>query len=106
MDMFEANISNASKILKENWSDFTIPQKIQIALVEKELTSVANIIIEDLSFQQKLTEKELTADQIDAIFADTVKAMGDRAAGSLERSGVNKAVGKTIKLGGKSLTLS
>ena len=106
MDLFEANISNASKILKENWSDFTIPQKIQIALVEKELTSVANIIIEDLSFQQKLTEKELTADQIDAIFADTVKAMGDRAAGSLERSGVNKAVGKTIKLGGKALTLS
>ena len=86
MDLFEANTSNASKILKESWSDFTIPQKIQIALVEKELTSVANIIIEDLSFQQKLTEKELTADQIDAIFADTVKAMGDRASGVLQRS--------------------
>ena len=106
MDLFEANTSNASKILKESWSDFTIPQKIQIALVEKELTSVANIIIEDLSFQQKLTEKELTADQIDAIFADTVKAMGDRASGVLQRSGVNKAVGKTVKLGGKALTLS
>ena len=38
MDLFEANTSNASKILKESWSDFTIPQKIQIALVEKELT--------------------------------------------------------------------
>ena len=32
--------------------------------------------------------------------------MGDRASGSLERSGVNKAVGKTVKLGGKALTLS
>lgn len=106
MDLFEANTSNASKILKESWSDFTIPQKIQIALVEKELTSVANIIIEDLSFQQKLTEKELTADQIDAIFADAVKAMGDSASGVLQRSGVNKAVGKTVKLGGKALTLS
>lgn len=106
MDLFEANTSNASKILKESWSDFTIPQKLQIALVEKELTSVANIIIEDLSFQQKLTEKELTADQIDAIFADAVKAMGDSASGVLQRSGVNKAVGKTVKLGGKALTLS
>ena len=45
MDLFEANTSNASKILKESWSDFTIPQKIQIALVEKELTSIANIIM-------------------------------------------------------------
>ena len=35
MDLFEANTSNASKILKESWSQFSIPQKIQIALVEK-----------------------------------------------------------------------
>ena len=106
MDLFEANTSNASKILKESWADFSIPQKIQIALVEKELTEAAQIIIDDLQFQYNLTEAELTADQIDQIFGDVVKAMGDRAAGSLERSGVNKAVGKTVKLGGKALTLS
>ncbi len=106
MDLFEANTSNASKILKESWSQFSIPQKIQIALVEKELTEAAQIIINDLQFQYNLTEAELTADQINTIFGDVVKAMGDRAAGSLERSGVNKAVGKTVKLGGKALTLS
>ena len=106
MDLFEANTSNASKILKESWAEFSIPQKIQIALVEKELTEAAQIIINDLQFQNNLTEAELTADQIDQIFGDVVKAMGDRAAGSLERSGVNKAVGKTVKLGGKALTLS
>lgn len=106
MDLFEANTSNASKVLKESWSQFSIPQKIQIALVEKELTEVVKIITNDLQFQYNLTEAELTADQIDKIFGDVVKAMGDRAAGSLERSGVNKAVGKTVKIGGKALTLS
>ena len=106
MDLFEANTSNASKVLKESWSQFSIPQKIQIALVEKELTEVVKIITNDLQFQYNLTEAELTADQIDTIFGDVVKAMGDRAAGSLERSGVNKAVGKTVKIGGKALTLS
>ena len=71
MDLFEANTSNASKILKESWSNFTIPQKIQIALVEKELTEVVKIITDDLQFQYNLTEAELTADQIDTIFSDT-----------------------------------
>ena len=32
--------------------------------------------------------------------------MGDSASGILQRSGVNKAVGTTVKLGGKALTLS
>ena len=106
MNLLEANTSNASYILKEHWSGYTNEQRVTIALVEKEFSEIAQIIIDDLQFHTKLTEKELTADQIDAIFGDVVKAMGDSASGILQRSGVNKAVGKTVKLGGQALTLS
>lgn len=106
MNLLEANKSNASVILKEHWSEYSDQQRVTIALVEKHFTEAAQIIIEDLKFHQSLTEKELTPQQIDAILGDVVTAMGDSASGILQRSGVNKAVGKTVKLGGQALTLS
>lgn len=64
--------SNAAMLLESEWNDLTFTQKDQINLIERELSP----IFAQLS-KQLLTERELTIDEIEAIFDKAVTRAND-----------------------------
>jgi hypothetical protein len=63
----EVNNSNAALLLENEWNDLTFKQKDQINLIEKELKPLFDSLSKEL-----LIERDLTVDEIGAIFDNAV----------------------------------